>query len=353
MRTARRQGKQDRKGSRESWQRLLTTHPEHSDRQKVEELIQKVRTKWQQGRKAVERKAASVRLREELTMTSKRNKTHTTRWIWIRDRSVRGAALVSLLLLSALAWSQQGLSAQRAACVADTPFAELNESISQTATVVLASAAQADSTLDTPYLPAASVVKSVIRYDPESDSGSGANLKTAQSRLASLRSVIEPILREAGIPSQLAAVVLVESGGDPTALSPKGARGLWQLMPETARRYGLIVDNTEDDRLDIEKSTHVAARYLRDLYTEFGSWPLALAAYNTGEQNLQHAIDRGQSTDFNVLSSLRLLPLETRNYVPAVVAAASRLMNVSAAAQLPMLSGQGEQIVVAVAEKAN
>ncbi|MHB2010003.1 MAG: lytic transglycosylase domain-containing protein, partial [Acidobacteriaceae bacterium] len=233
------------------------------------------------------------------------------------------------------------------------PFAEVNESISQTANVVLASVAQADSASNTPNLSESSVAKSVIRYDPQSYSGSSANLNNARSRLVSLRPVIEPILREAGIPSELAAVVLVESGGDPMALSPKGARGLWQLMPETARRYGLIVDNTEDDRLDIEKSTHVAARYLSDLYSEFGSWPLALAAYNTGEQNLQHAIDRSRSTDFNVLSSLRLLPLETRNYVPAVLAAATRLTNAPAVAQNPMLRERNARTVFAVTERSN
>ena len=283
-------------------------------------------------------------------MISKRIKTRTTRWIAARERSVRGAALVSLLLLSALGWSQ---SAQRAASVAAPPFVEVNESIAQTVSVVLASAAQADLVPVTPNLPESSVVKSVIRYDPQSYSGSSANRNNARSRLASLRPVIEPILRGAGIPSELAAVVLVESGGDPMALSPKGARGLWQLMPETARRYGLIVDNIEDDRLDIEKSTHVAARYLSDLYSEFGSWPLALAAYNTGEQNLQHAIDRSRSTDFNVLSSLRLLPLETRNYVPAVLAAATRLTNVPAVGQIPMLWERKAQTVFAVTERSN
>lgn len=286
-------------------------------------------------------------------MISKSDKTRTTRWIATTERSVRGAALVSLLLLSALAWSQESQTAQRAASVADPPFAEVNESIAQTAAVVLASAAQADSVPGTPNLLEASVVKSVIRYDPQSYSGSSANLKNAQSRLASLRPVIEPILREAGIPSELAAVVLVESGGDPMALSPKGARGLWQLMPETARQYGLIVDNIEDDRLDIEKSTYVAAHYLSDLYSEFGSWPLALAAYNTGEQNLQHAIDRSRSTDFNVLSSLQLLPLETRNYVPAVLAAATRLKNVPAAVKNPILWKRNAQTVFAVAERSN
>lgn len=144
----------------------------------------------------------------------------------------------------------------------------------------------------------------------------------AAMRLQKWRPVVAPILEDEGVPSQLAAVILVESGGDPAALSPKGARGLWQLMPETARRYGLLVGQVVDERLNVEKSTRTAARYLRDLYGQFGSWPLALAAYNTGEQNLQRAIDSSGASDFSALSSRRLLPFETRNYVPAVLAAA-------------------------------
>lgn len=140
-------------------------------------------------------------------------------------------------------------------------------------------------------------------------------------RIDPLRPIVQPILAREGVPNQLAAVIRVESGGNPMALSSKGARGLWQLMPDTARRYGLRVDGRLDERLDIEKATTGAARYLRDLYVQFGSWPLALAAYNTGEVNLQRAIDRARSRDFSTLSVLGYLPLETRKYVPAVLAA--------------------------------
>jgi membrane-bound lytic murein transglycosylase D len=114
-------------------------------------------------------------------------------------------------------------------------------------------------------------------------------------------------------------VVIVESGGRADAISAKGARGLWQLMPDTARRYGLLVNADRDERLDVEKSTRAAAQYLRDLHSQFKSWPVALAAYNAGEQVVQRAIDHAQSTEFDVLSSRRLLPVETRNYVPAVL----------------------------------
>ena len=84
-------------------------------------------------------------------------------------------------------------------------------------------------------------------------------------RIDLLRPIVQPILAREGVPNQLAAVIRVESGGNPMALSPKGARGLWQLMPDTARRYGLRVDGRLDERLDIEKATTGAARYLKDL----------------------------------------------------------------------------------------
>ncbi len=94
-------------------------------------------------------------------------------------------------------------------------------------------------------------------------------------------------------------------------------------MPLTAQRYGLTVTEQSNERLDPAKATRAAARYLRDLHDRFGSWPLALAAYNAGEQAVEKAISRAGSKDFAVLSSLRLLPAETRRYVPAVLAAAS------------------------------
>ena len=141
------------------------------------------------------------------------------------------------------------------------------------------------------------------------------------SRVQQLRPVIDPILRGEGIPADFVAVALIESGGQAAALSPKGARGVWQLMPDTARRYGLVVTGARDDRLDLVSATRAAARYLRDLHALFGDWELVLAAYNAGEQAVQNAIQRAGSNRFAVLSQLRLLPTETRNYVPAVMGA--------------------------------
>ena len=131
---------------------------------------------------------------------------------------------------------------------------------------------------------------------------------------------VAAILRRHGLSAGLVHVAAVESGLDPGALSPKGARGLWQLMPETARRYGLLVNSQRDERLDPVKSTHAAAQYLNDLHAQFQDWPLALAAYNVGEQRVERAMDRLGARDFWTLSRRAALPDETRRYVPAVLA---------------------------------
>jgi membrane-bound lytic murein transglycosylase D len=155
--------------------------------------------------------------------------------------------------------------------------------------------------------------------------GNDEAVRRAVARVTQLRPVLAPILQEEGIPYEVAALVLVESGGQPTALSPKGARGIWQFMPDTARRFGLTINIETDDRLDVLKSTRAAARYLRVLYAQFGDWSLAFAAYNVGEMVVQNAVLSSGSKDFALLSSKRLIPAETRAYVPAVMAASHLL----------------------------
>ena len=220
-----------------------------------------------------------------------------------------------LILVSGMALGQavQATPAQR------DVFGAVHEKLSDAADRVLA-ASLADKTwmkasntaTDTPS-------RALTSADPV------GRLRAAVDRVNNLRPTIEPILREEGLPAELSAVVLVESGGLTMALSPKGARGAWQFMPDTARRYGLVVSESHDDRADIEKSTRAAARYLSDLYGQFGDWSLALAAYNAGELAVRGAIDRSGLREFGSISDRRLLPLETRNYVPAVAAAIRRL----------------------------
>lgn len=130
-----------------------------------------------------------------------------------------------------------------------------------------------------------------------------------------LPELIQRILKDAGLPETLIALAQVESGLNPLALSPKGARGVWQLMPDTARTSGLIVDSRRDDRLDPIKSTIAAARYLRLLHSEWGDWSLAFAAYNAGSG----AVERASGGDRTWSTSLeQRLPAETRAYVPKV-----------------------------------
>ena len=229
--------------------------------------------------------------------------------------------IVRMSLIAAVACMLPGLSYGQTTPPVHQQFAGIDESLMQKADALLAAPAfegkvRTGTRAEGGKFPGPSGVNS--RNPQKADDRKGS---TAAARLDHWRALVTPIIEEEGVPAELAAVILVESGGNPMALSPKGARGLWQLMPDTARRYGLTVDGMVDDRLNVEKSTHAAARYLRDLYIQFGSWPLALAAYNAGEQNLQRAIDRSRSNEFSVLSTLGLLPLETRNYVPAVLTA--------------------------------
>jgi soluble lytic murein transglycosylase-like protein len=133
--------------------------------------------------------------------------------------------------------------------------------------------------------------------------------------------LIRGILESQGLPVSLVGVAEVESGFNPMARSPKGAAGLWQFMPDTARQYGLVVNATQDDRFDVPKSTLAAAHYLRQLYDQFDDWPLALAAYNAGPSRVGLAICRFNTHDFGTLSRNFSVPRETQNYVPKVLAA--------------------------------
>jgi membrane-bound lytic murein transglycosylase D len=133
--------------------------------------------------------------------------------------------------------------------------------------------------------------------------------------------MIRDTLRDRGLPEDLAFVAMIESGFNPLAVSRAGAKGLWQFMAGTARRYGLRVDQWVDERFDPEKSTSAAASYLRDLYAQFGSWSLAQAAYNAGERTVERAIGVVGSTDFWALARSSSLRQETKEFVPQIHAA--------------------------------
>lgn len=133
--------------------------------------------------------------------------------------------------------------------------------------------------------------------------------------------MIREAFRAQGLPEDLCFVAMIESGFNPRAVSRVGAKGLWQFMAPTARRYGLRVDQWVDERLDPVKSTHAAAAHMRDLYRQFGSWALVKAAYNAGEVKVIRAIQGTGTNDFWVLARSRYLRQETKDFVPAIHAA--------------------------------
>ena len=145
-------------------------------------------------------------------------------------------------------------------------------------------------------------------------------LENALTRGGRYREMIQGILKEEGVPQDLIYLAQAESGFHPLALSHAGARGMWQFMASRAKGYGLERDWWVDDRQDPEKSTRAAAHHLKDLYSEFGDWYLAMAAYNSGPGTVQNAVKRTGYADFWELYRRNVLPKETRNYVPIILA---------------------------------
>jgi membrane-bound lytic murein transglycosylase D len=152
-------------------------------------------------------------------------------------------------------------------------------------------------------------------------SGRGrGTLEHGLERSGRYREMIERILKEEGVPQDLIYLAQAESGFHPYAVSRVGARGIWQFMGSRARGYDLHRDTFVDERQDPEKSTRAAARHLKDLYSQFGDWYLAMAAYNSGPGTIQSAVKRTGYADFWELYRRDVLPKETRNYVPIILA---------------------------------
>ncbi len=132
---------------------------------------------------------------------------------------------------------------------------------------------------------------------------------------------IQKELRAAGLPLDLAYVVMIESGFSPNAISHADAVGPWQFIEATGQRYGLNKTWWLDERRDLKKSTSAAIRYIKDLYGEFGSWYLVAASYNMGENGLRRQIKKYGTRDYWTLIQLNALPKETQEYVPKILAA--------------------------------
>lgn len=134
------------------------------------------------------------------------------------------------------------------------------------------------------------------------------------------RSLIERVLAEEGVPPELMFLAQAESGYLPRAMSNKQCVGIWQFSKATGHEYGLMQTASTDDRMDPEKATRAAAKHLKDLYTHFGDWYLAMAAYDCGPACVDKAVMRTGYADFFELRRLNALPRETANYVPVILA---------------------------------
>jgi membrane-bound lytic murein transglycosylase D len=185
-----------------------------------------------------------------------------------------------------------------------------------------ASAAVSEATWDIPVVRNAPVERFVNIFTGRQQDRMALYLK----RSGRYEGMIRGKLRERGMPEDLLYLSMIESGFNPTAKSHASAVGLWQFIEGTGTRYGLRVDGYVDERRHPEKSTDAALDYLQDLHKQFGSWYLAAAAYNTGENRVARVMrqvtgkERGKDADFWRIRSR--LPSETREYVPLMVAAA-------------------------------
>jgi membrane-bound lytic murein transglycosylase D len=147
-----------------------------------------------------------------------------------------------------------------------------------------------------------------------------AIVETGLRRKGKYDDMIARVLREEGVPQDLIYLAQAESAFQPLALSRAGARGIWQFVQWRGNEYGLKRTWWVDERMDPEKATRAAAQHLRDLYGLFGDWYLAIAAYNCGPGNVQKGVERTGYADFWELYKRNVLPRETKNYVPIILA---------------------------------
>ena len=152
------------------------------------------------------------------------------------------------------------------------------------------------------------------------------DLEAYMARAGRYMPMISEKLAERQMPQDLLYLAMIESGFNPTAYSHAHASGIWQFIPDTGRRYGLDINRAVDERNDPKRATDAALSYLSDLYDRFGSWYLAAAAYNTGENRvgriMRQVTGSEKGTDEDYYRIWNRLPSETRDYVPLMVAAA-------------------------------
>jgi membrane-bound lytic murein transglycosylase D len=205
--------------------------------------------------------------------------------------------------------------------VEPSPLDELPETAPEISASVLEKdkqlVAEAFPTFDIPMVLNDQVVAYVEYFSTRHKELFSASLVRSGRYVEAFQSVFD----QAGIPKDLVYMAHVESAFKTNAYSRAKAKGIYQFIAATGRRYGLRIDSWVDERSDPEKSARAAAAYLKDLHGMFGDWYLALAAYNAGEGKIQRSLAKTKKDDFWSLASTRSLRAETRNYVPAILAA--------------------------------
>jgi membrane-bound lytic murein transglycosylase D len=227
------------------------------------------------------------------------------------DRIVNGASSLEMTALE----QGDGFAAQKSE---PAPIDEANE-ITFPADPNVKAQAEAEIKFTNSDLPLmlTDPVVSYLNYFTKNGKGT---LERGLIRSGRYEPMIRRVLKEEGVPQDLIYLAQAESGFHELALSRAGARGMWQFISSRATGYGLARNWWLDERLDPEKSTRAAAHHLHDLYNQFGDWYLAMAAYNSGPGNVQQAVRRTGYADFWELYNRDVLPRETKNYVPIIVA---------------------------------
>jgi len=162
-------------------------------------------------------------------------------------------------------------------------------------------------------------VEKLINYFTKTRRGMGT-MRASLGRGDAYREMIDRVLDEEDVPKEIFYLAMAESGFRPKARSYAYATGMWQFVSATGKQYGLKQDRYVDLRYAVERATRASAKHLKDLYIEFEDWYLVMAAYNCGPNCVSRAIKRGGTRDYWELSRRRLLPSQTRNYVPIILA---------------------------------
>lgn len=226
---------------------------------------------------------------------------------WTYKRNLATICLTTLLALTGFAWVPKNQPPQDRSAAATGP---LPASSSQQNTT--------DSSADKSGSVMAELPSKAQEYVKDYMQENRHRLERMKGRAVGNFKTIERVFAGYGIPSELKYLAVIESDLNPFAVSSKGAAGPWQIMPETGRSLGLRVDGTRDERVDLVKSTHAAAKYLKSLHRKLGDWLLVIAAYNGGPGRVETAIRQSNSRDFWTLQSR--LPAESRNHVKKFIA---------------------------------